>query len=176
MKAVYAFPRYIQKPEHFTLVRASGTDLPIADQVADVTLCWGVLHHMNDPEAGLMELLRVTKPGGMILIFVYPKQFDARKNLNAYIRGLPEDQAHGIIERLSDEFDAWREVDPFYANQLAPLMALSFKSSRAWQKFQWFDGITPRYHWSIEQRVAEWGGQGGRKVVSYRPGCFNIQL
>jgi SAM-dependent methyltransferase len=175
-EAVYAFPQYIQKPEKFTLVRASGTDLPLADRVADVTICWGVLHHMDNPDAGMAELLRVTKPGGTILIFVYPKQFDARKNLNAFIRGLPEDKAHAIVDRLSDELDAWREVDSFYANQLGNLMMLSFKHSAAWQKFQWFDGITPRYHWSIEQRVAEWGKKIGRGVASYRPGCFNIQL
>lgn len=175
-EAIYAFPRYIRKPAKFTLVRASGTNLPLADRLADVTLCWGVLHHMDNPDAGLAELLRVTKPGGTILIFVYPKQFDVRANLNRFIRGLPEDKAHAIVDRLSDELDAWREVDSFYASHLANLVALSFKHSRAWQKFQWFDGITPRYHWSIEDKVAAWGKKFGRSVVSYRPGCFNIQL
>ena len=173
-EAVFAFPSYIKKPESFTLVQASGTDLPLADAVADVTICWGVLHHMDKPDAGLAEILRVTKPGGVILMFVYPTNFKARKNLNVFIRGLPEDKAHAIIDTLSDELDSWREVDNFYAERLASEVALSFKFSREWQKFQWFDGITPRYHWSLEQQVGEWGAKIG-DCKSYRPGCFYIQ-
>jgi len=96
-EAVYAFPKYTQRPAEFKLLRASGTDLPLADGVADVTICWGVLHHMDEPERAFNELMRVTKPGGAILIFVYPESLDARKNLNVYMRGLPQTNAHDII-------------------------------------------------------------------------------
>ena len=62
-KSVYAFPNYLQT-DNITLVRASGTDLPLNDGVADVAICWGVLHHMDEPLKGLNELVGVTKPGG----------------------------------------------------------------------------------------------------------------
>jgi SAM-dependent methyltransferase len=175
-EAVFAFPRYIKKPGEFRLVRASGTDLPLVDGLADVSICWGVVHHMDNPDAAVSELFRITKPGGTILIFVYPKQFDGRKNLNTYIRGLPQDRAHGIIDTLSDGLDAWREVDAFYAGQLGNHMAMSVKHSKEWQKFQWFDGITPRYHWSLEDRIPQLAQSlGARRILSYRPGCFVIE-
>jgi len=174
-EAIYAFPRYTQRPQDFSLVRASGTDLPLSDAVADVTICWGVLHHMDDPDAGLSELFRITKPGGTILIFVYPSGFDSRKNLNVYMRGLPAERAHTIISQISDDLDTWREVDSFYAELLAGCVALSFKHSREWQKFQWFDGITPRYHWSLENILEEQTRKLAHQVDIYRPGCFRIQ-
>jgi SAM-dependent methyltransferase len=149
-EAVYAFPKYIKKPEIFTLVQASGTDLPVSDEVSDITICWGVLHHMDDPSTAFHELLRVTKPSGTLLIFVYPEQFETRKNLNVFIRGLPDENSYNILSALSDGLDGWREVDAFYANMLGNSMSLSVKQSREWQIFQWYDGITPRYHWSLE--------------------------
>jgi ubiquinone/menaquinone biosynthesis C-methylase UbiE len=174
-EAVYAFPKYIRKPETFTLIQASGTDLPISDGAADVSVCWGVLHHMDDPETAFKELLRVTKPGGTLLIFVYPKEFEVRKNLNVFIRGLPDENAYSIVSALSDGLDAWREVDSFYANMLGNAMILGVKQSREWQIFQWFDGITPRYHWSIEEDVEAWASSLAESCVSYRSGCFVIQ-
>ena len=83
--------------------------------------------------------------------------------------------AHDIISRISDSLDGWREVDQFYAGLLANYVALGFKYSREWQKFQWFDGITPRYHWSISKNVAEWAGRAARRVNTYRPGCYYIE-
>ena len=58
---------------------ASGTDLPLNNGIADVTICWGVLHHMNEPMKGLDELVRVTKPGGNILIFHILKSLQSKK-------------------------------------------------------------------------------------------------
>lgn len=174
-EAVFAFPRYIARPPSFKLIQASGTDLPLADAVADVAVCWGVLHHMDRPDAALSELFRVTKPGGIILVYVYPQQFDVRKNLNHYMRGLPLQRAHQILDTLSDGLDTWREVDGFYAGVLANLVALGFKHTKDWQKFQWFDGITPRYHWSLETRIAALVPQLGGRATVHRPGCFYIQ-
>ena len=80
-KSVYAFPSYLNT-NNTTLVRASGTNLPLEDESVDVSICWGVLHHMDEPFKGLDELLRVTKPGGgEILIFIYSKGLRARKIL-----------------------------------------------------------------------------------------------
>ena len=46
--------------------------------------------------------------------------------------------------------DGWREVDKFYADMLSSNSFMSVKHSREWQIFQWFDGITPEFHWSLE--------------------------
>ena len=39
-ESVYAFPSYLET-ENITLVRASGTNLPASDQMADISICWG---------------------------------------------------------------------------------------------------------------------------------------
>ena len=139
------------RSENITLVRASGTDLPLNNGIADVTICWGVLHHMNEPLKGLNELVRVTKPGGSILIFIYSKAYRARKNLNEFAKNISQEKGHELLESVSDCLDSWREVDQFYANNLSRSLFMSVKQSRDWQIFQWYDGTTPQYHWDLER-------------------------
>lgn len=173
-ESVYAFPSYLRS-ENITLVRASGTDLPISDSVADVSICWGVLHHMDEPMKGLEELLRITKPGGEILIFIYAKGYDARKNLNEFSKKLEEKKKFEIIEATSDMLDGWREVDRFYADNLSANLFMSVKQSREWQIFQWFDGITPEYHWSLETDL---DGYFTEKNITFKKthnGCYRIK-
>jgi len=97
------------------------------------------------------------------------------KNLNHFMHGLPLQRAHQILDMLSDGLDTWREVDGFYAGVLANMVAMSFKHTKDWQKFQWFDGITPRYHWSLETRIPKLVSQYGGRCTVHRPGCFYIE-
>ena len=32
---------------------------------------------------------------------------------------------------------------------------MSVKKSREWQIFQWYDGITPQYHWDLEEDLED---------------------
>ena len=116
--SVYAFPDYLETT-NITLVQASGTNLPLKDSIGDVTICWGVLHHMDKPMQGLEELIRVTKPGGMILIFIYSKGYQARQNFNQFSKIWIKNSSHELLESTSDFLDTWREVDEFYANNLS---------------------------------------------------------
>lgn len=55
-----------------TAVQASGQCLPFADDTFDLTYCVAVMHHIADPEdvrATLLEMARVTKPGGHVLVW-----------------------------------------------------------------------------------------------------------
>jgi SAM-dependent methyltransferase len=175
-EAIYAFPKYTRRPREFRLVRASGTDMPLADRIADATLCWGVLHHMDDPDAGFDELVRVTKPGGTILVYVYPPGLDPRSNLNVFMRGLPAERSPAILGRISDAMDRWRDMDPFFGDMLAERIALSFKHAREWQHFQFFDGVMPSYHWSIEERMFERATKVAKRITRHWPGCMRIDL
>jgi len=51
------------------LVRADTDELPLADGAADVIFAAGLLPHCPDPVGGLIELARVTRPGGRLAIF-----------------------------------------------------------------------------------------------------------
>jgi SAM-dependent methyltransferase len=43
--------------------------LPIAPATCDAVFAAGLLHHLADPVAGLVELARVTRPGGRLALF-----------------------------------------------------------------------------------------------------------
>lgn len=51
-------------------VRADGMDLPFADGTADTTLSIQVLEHVFDPVAMVREMVRVTRPGGHLVLVV----------------------------------------------------------------------------------------------------------
>lgn len=48
-------------------------DLPYVNDYFDFVFCSGVLHHTLNPYKGFVELARVTKPGGKIVVGVYSK-------------------------------------------------------------------------------------------------------
>lgn len=174
-EAVYSFPAYLRS-ENIQLARASGTDLPLNNAVADVTICWGVLHHMDDPERALGGLKRVTKLGGEILIFIYSDAYDARENSNRFVKHIPEDKKHELIEKSSDNLDTWGEVDKFFADLLCRNVFMSVKRSRDWQIFQWFDGVTPSNHWLLDRLLREEFDEerpGGELLA---PGCFRLVI
>lgn len=53
-------------------VHAPGQDLPFDDGTFDFTYCVAVMHHIADPQDvrdTLIEMCRVTKPGGMVLVW-----------------------------------------------------------------------------------------------------------
>lgn len=48
--------------------------LPYQDNSFDLTYSWGVIHHSPDTEKCLAELVRVTKPGGIIKCMIYNRR------------------------------------------------------------------------------------------------------
>jgi len=53
------------------VLQATAEDLPFDDDVFDSTLAQLVVHFMADPVAGLREMRRVTKPGGVVAACVW---------------------------------------------------------------------------------------------------------
>lgn len=51
-------------------VQASLTELPFAAESFDVVICYHVLEHVPDDAAGMRELARVLRPGGVALVQV----------------------------------------------------------------------------------------------------------
>jgi SAM-dependent methyltransferase len=51
--------------------RAAAERLPFSDDVFDVALAQLVVHFMDDPVAGLREMARVTRPGGVVAACVW---------------------------------------------------------------------------------------------------------
>ncbi|GDX82533.1 hypothetical protein LBMAG42_43440 [Deltaproteobacteria bacterium] len=54
--------------QRFRYVEGSGESLPFPDDSFDLVTCQTVLIHCPDPRAVLAEMIRVTKPGGRVLV------------------------------------------------------------------------------------------------------------
>lgn len=59
------------EPIHADGVLGSNLKLPLKDNVADLVVSYGVIHHTPDPTRCFMELSRIVKPGGYLLLNVY---------------------------------------------------------------------------------------------------------
>jgi ubiquinone/menaquinone biosynthesis C-methylase UbiE len=57
------------KAARAALVLADARRLPFADASADALFAAGLVSHLPDTEAGLTELARVTRPGGLLVLF-----------------------------------------------------------------------------------------------------------
>ena len=51
-----------------TMVRGSGLELPVADHCVDLAFSSNVLEHVPDPRRMAEEMLRVTRPGGVVFL------------------------------------------------------------------------------------------------------------
>ncbi|MBI5885418.1 MAG: methyltransferase domain-containing protein [Deltaproteobacteria bacterium] len=61
-------------PANVTLVRSGEAKIPIEDRAADLALAAYVLHEAADTVAFLMEILRLLRPGGKLVIIDWKKQ------------------------------------------------------------------------------------------------------
>lgn len=92
-----AFPH--ATPDRFTFVQGDATKLPLPDQAFEVVTCQTVLMHLAQPMAALREMLRILRPGGL-LICVEPN------NLWNYV-SFSSQTASEPIEALVRQFEFW---------------------------------------------------------------------
>ena len=52
---------------------------------------------------------------------------------------------------------------------------MSVKKSREWQIFQWYDGITPQFHWDLEGQTESLFKERGITFVKTQEGCYRIE-
>jgi SAM-dependent methyltransferase len=83
-------------------VQGSATELPFDDGVFDLTFCVAVMHHIADAKdvhRALGEMVRVTRPGGLVLVWDHNPRNPYWKNLMARV---PQDDGS---ERLIPEVE-----------------------------------------------------------------------
>ena len=87
---------------------------------------------------------------------------------------MDQNSSHELLESTSDFLDTWREVDEFYANNLSQSLFMGVKKSREWQIFQWYDGITPQFHWDLEDELELNFKNNAIDFVKTQDGCYRI--
>ena len=108
------------------------------------------------------------------MIFIYSKAYQARQNFNQFSKNLDQNSSHDLLESTSDFLDTWREVDEFYANNLSKSLFMGVKKSREWQIFQWYDGITPQFHWDLVDELELNFKNNAIDFVKTQEGCYRI--
>jgi SAM-dependent methyltransferase len=72
--------------ENCAVIRADLMDTPFQDELFDLIIADGVLHHTPDTEAAVRALYRKLQPGGEFFFYVYKKMGAARQFCDEYIR------------------------------------------------------------------------------------------
>lgn len=89
--------------------QASVLDIPYADGSFDFVHCNGVLHHTTDPMRGFSELVRVTRPGGILFVSLYGRGGIANAAL-AVGRSLSKLVPVSLSSRILDAFVGTRKL------------------------------------------------------------------
>ena len=121
---------------HFTL--ADALNLPFKDDEFDVTTISFGLRNTNDVKKALQEALRVTKPGGRLVVveFSHPTNKIFRTIYMKYLMGLLPKVARKLASNpdayiyLAQSIQAWPTQE-----QLAEKIELARWGSVAWQNF-----------------------------------------
>lgn len=144
------------------------------DFTFDFVLCWGVLHHVKSPRDLLRSMLNRLSKDGVLLLYIYPPFFRERgefaKVMSKQTLGVKEK----FVAAVSDIVDFYG----MYGDELASIVSDSLFCGRysdsEMQKFQLFDGVTPLYHWDLQDKVSIWTDEFGFYVEMTAPGCFKI--
>ena len=65
--------RAARKSAPWSLANGDNLQLPLRDGAADLVISNGVIHHTPNAKQSFMELARITKPGGTLVVSVYRK-------------------------------------------------------------------------------------------------------
>lgn len=115
-----AFRRFGHVPR-LQLIQGDVLHPPIASSAMDVIICIGVLHHTPDTRAGFRTMTGLLRPGGRILLWLYPRE---RREVDPFL---------GKLYRLRDALRVAHKLPPraVWAISLAASAALyPFYASR----------------------------------------------
>jgi len=139
---------------------------PFAPESFDFVYADGVLPHVPDPEAGLACLDRLTRPGGRLFLWIYPRRFSpyrALRDLLPRLHRLP-----GALQRMLE----WSLAVPIWAafKFCEPLRGPRRRSLRE-VVFQVHDNLAPPYQHrrSVEEVMSSLARLGYVNVQAHAP-------
>lgn len=100
------------------LQRMDAENLPFKDNYFDIVYSWGVIHHSENPEQIIKEILRVLKPGGKFLGMIYH-----RRSIHAF---------NLWIKNSLLKFKPWRSLKYvlYHFNESIASKAYTFKETK----------------------------------------------
>jgi SAM-dependent methyltransferase len=151
---------------HF--VQADLFHLPFADEVFDVVMSLGVLHHTPDPRRAFASLPRVLKPGGRLTVTVYDagnKVYVANSRFwRRFSTRLPKRALHALSYAAAPLYYLW--TLPGLGWLLRSAAFISLERDWRWRVLDTFDWYSPRYmSWHTHYEVFGWFKENGFEQV-----------
>jgi ubiquinone/menaquinone biosynthesis C-methylase UbiE len=97
--------------------KADVLDLPYADGTFDFVFCNGVLHHTEDLERGISEVVRIARPGGKIWLYLYGDGgvfWYARKRMPLIMKRIPQAYTMAVLGLIGMPGDRFGFADNWY--------------------------------------------------------------
>jgi SAM-dependent methyltransferase len=104
--AVLSAVKNLSQFDNVTVVRSDLRHAPFAPRSFGFISSLGVLHHLDDPEAGFRGLVSLLAPGGSILVYLYsrPSDFGVRRialSMSAAVRRATVRMPHNVLKPVS---------------------------------------------------------------------------
>ncbi|HET7590133.1 MAG TPA: methyltransferase domain-containing protein [Solirubrobacterales bacterium] len=148
-------------------VQADVFDLPLREGSFDLIYSIGVLHHTPDTRGAFLQLPRLLKPGGRIVIWVYTSERRVGYAASDLYRRFTTKMDD---ERLLRLCRAAAPVGGFYRTRfgryLSPLLPVSHHPDPEWRVLDTFDWYAPKYQWKHDwPEVEGWFREAGLEDV-----------
>jgi SAM-dependent methyltransferase len=154
------------------LVNGDNLRLPFRDDCADLVISNGVIHHTPDAKASFMELARVTRPDGTLVVSVYN-----RHCWYYYVYRYPGAVVRGLRRLIGDRGLRWT-VFPFFHVGILILLPLATRRrlvvpvEASWRLFH-DQFTTPRCTFHTFEEIARWAEEAGMVHETQRKEAAN---
>jgi SAM-dependent methyltransferase len=150
------------------LVQADIFQLPFADDVFDLVMSLGVLHHTPDPAKAFASLPRVLKPRGRLTVTLYDagnKVYVMNSRFwRRFSTRLPSRTLHGLSYAAAPLYYLW--TLPVLGWLFRSVAFISLERDWRWRVLDTFDWYSPRYQsWHTHHEVFGWFKAGGLEQV-----------
>jgi len=124
------------KKKNVKLVVGEGENLPFKDNSFDAVFISSTLHHLSDPEKGILELVRVLKPGKNIMVMEPNKFF-----IKNFVEGVFKKFERNVLKMTKKNLRKWgtkaklkdMEITNFIYSPPVPKFMIPF--------YNWLDDI-----------------------------------
>jgi len=98
----------IAKSKGYQVVLADALNLPFSDNFSDAVISIAVIHHLSTEErriSAISEMIRICKPNGKILIYVWAKEDKNKNSGDSFIEWRDNKGGNNILERYYHLFE-----------------------------------------------------------------------
>ena len=170
--------------ENLTLFQGDIFNIPFEVASFDKVFCLGVLQHTPDPAAAFLSLTRYLRPGGVLAVDAYTRNFVARMQWKYLLRPITKRMhkklLYGFIESLTPVLipvaRILRRVAGRAGARLVPIveyshLGLSPELNRQWAILDTFDMYSPAHdHPQSLKDVSRWFEEAGFVEIDVRYG------